>query len=231
MTPAEPGTPYVRLQPAAPGSSRRLSGGVFFLATLLVVTIVGGLAAVVTLAFHPTPSPRCTFGCAPPRARTAALPAALPDEGSFASSAFGFHVDYRSPWSLQTSGNAGLVLSWAAGWVNIVGIPGAAGAAQLLDQGLSVFQSKQIAGLAEVGIVQGAHVGSEPGQGVLYSGTVTPPSGSGQAAVIRIGIIVARRGSLNVRVAALMPYDQATGSIYAGDVTDYLLTAFRWPGQ
>jgi hypothetical protein len=47
---------------------------------------------------------------------------------------------------------------------------------------------------------------------------------------VRIGIIVATRGSLTLIAIAFAAYDPQHDVMFADDI-DYALTEFRWPGE
>ena len=227
-------SPLVRRTPDEAVSGRRLNGVVFFIAALVAVGIVGLLAASVTWAFHASPKPRCTINCPPPeanvQAQTAAI-AGLAEEKTYTSSAFGFSVDYSSSWSVQDSGPDGVVFATKAGILEIVGLRTSSSPTQLIGERIGGLNRSRLPDIRAAGPIRGAHVGSVNGVGQLYAATLLPSSGGGEGLLVRIGVIVARKGNLTVRVMALLPFDNGNGVIVGAGDADYGLTEFRWPGE
>ena len=209
----------------------RLNSAVFLIGAAVLVVLVGLLAALVTWAFHPAPVAPCTADCPPPQAPAALAAAAqLPEQATFTSSAFGYHVDYASPWKVQ-SGSAGSVLfDTRGGLFEVQGAQTSESAVQLIQSVAATFQGSQLPDLADVGPLHGAHIGTQQGVGELFGGTYFPPSGGGRSLPVRIGIIVATRGSLTLVATAFAEYDPQHDVIFADDI-DYALTEFRWPGE
>jgi hypothetical protein len=106
----------------------------------------------------------------------------------------------------------------------------ASSALQLITQKIAQLESPELPDLALAGTIHGAHIGSAEGQGQLYSATFTPSSGAGRSLVVRIGIIVARKGDTTVVATAFVPYDTSRGRPLGDDI-DYAMAEFRWPGQ
>jgi hypothetical protein len=209
----------------------RLSGPLFFVISFLAVTAVGGLAALVTWAFHPTPKPACTIDCPPPGSDIKAALSPLREHGSFTSSQYHFTVEYPSGWSVRDSGSAGALFATARGLVEFVGSAGAGSGASLIAQRVSKFDPNRLPDIRALGPLHGAHIGSQEGIGTLYAATYVPPSGGGSSLLVRIGIIAATRGNLTVLATAVLPYDQGTGTLADAKEVDYGLTEFRWPGE
>jgi hypothetical protein len=217
-----------------PQNVHRLSAAVFFVGTALVVVLVGGLAAVVTWAFHPHPKPPCQIDCPPPEADTSARSSAaapLHEEGTFTSSQFRFSVEYPSRWSVLSSGSAGALFQTSHGLIEFVGAAGAASPAQLIAERIGRFDTTRLPDIRALGPVLGAHIGTQQGQGTLYSATLLPSSGGGLGLLVRIGLVVARKDNLTVLATVLLPYDASSGTLSGAGEVDYGLTEFRWPGQ
>ena len=211
---------------------QRLSTPVFVVGTAVLVVIVGLIAVLVTWVFHPHPKPACTIDCPPPQVSAAVHVSTgeLAEQQTFQSSDFGFHVDYPSDWKLQSSNSGGALFATRYGQLQLAGMRSAPGALQLIEQRLAQLQSPQLPDLALVGPIHGAHIGSAEGEGQLYSATFTPSSGAGRSLVVRIGIIVARRGTTTVLATAFVPYDTSGGRVLGDDI-DYAMAEFRWPGE
>ena len=210
----------------------RLGPAVFLIGTTVVVGIVGLLAALVTWAFHPSTKPPCTSDCPPP-----GLPAAVRagsslvlEEQTFTSTAFGFHVDYPGNWKLQSSNGDSAVFATRFGQFQVSGLQSGPSALQLIQQRIAQFKGPQLPDVAPAGTIHGAHIGSAEGQGQLYSATFTPSSGAGRSLLVRIGIIVAHKGSSTIVATALVPYDERGGRILGDDI-DYAMAEFRWAGE
>lgn len=209
----------------------RLSGPLFVIGTALAVMLVGLVAVLVTWLFHPHTKPPCTIDCPPPRLPAAVTaPVLLREHETFGSTDFGFHVDYPDGWKLQRSNGHGALFETRHGQLQLVGLLSAPGAPTLIQEGIRHFDGPQLPDLAEVGPIHGAHIGSVEGDGELYSATFTPSSGAGRSLLVRIGIIVARRGPLTIVATALVPYDQSSGTVLADDI-DYAMAEFRWRGE
>jgi hypothetical protein len=209
----------------------RLSTFVFVAGTAVIVALVGLLAALVTWAFHPHPKPPCTIDCPPPESPAVrAAPGLMTEQETFASSDFGFHVDYPSTWKLQSSNGSGAIFATRYGQLKVVGMHAAPSALQLIQQQIAQFNSPQLPDLANVGAIHGAHIGSAEGEGQLYAGTFTPSSGAGRSLLVRIGIIVAHKDGSTVVATAFVPYDPRAGRVLGDDV-DYAMAEFRWAGE
>ncbi len=209
----------------------RLNSAVFLIGAAVLVVLVGLIAALVTWAFHPAPVSPCTADCPPPEAPAAlAATAQLPEQATFTSSAFGYHVDYASPWKVESDSATSVLFQTRGGLFRVQGEQTSESAVQLIDGVASSFQGSQLPDLAYVGPLHGAHIGTQEGVGVLYGATYFPPSGGGQSVPVRIGIIVAKRGSLTLVATAFAQYDPQHDTILADDI-DYALTEFRWPGE
>src|SRR5207248_619767 len=117
-----------------------------------------------------------TFDCPPPGGPQSIeqVPNAMAEQQSFASSDLGFHVDYPSTWSVQSSNGSSAVFKTRYGYLKIVGMHGAPSALQLITQTVAGFRSPQLPDLAAAGVLRGAHVGGADGVGQLYSGTLNP---------------------------------------------------------
>src|SRR5579863_553096 len=111
----------------------RLNSAVFLIGAAVLVVLVGLLAALVTWAFHPSPVPPCTADCPPPQA-PAALAAAtqLPEQATFTSSGFGYHVDYASPWRVQSATAANVIFATRSGLFRVQGGQTSESAVQLI---------------------------------------------------------------------------------------------------
>ena len=217
-----------------PPNVHRLNAVVFFVGTALIVLLVGGLAAAVTWALHPHPKPPCQIDCPPPEAGTSANSSAaapLHEERTFTSSQFHFSVDYPSRWSVLNSSSAGALFQTSRGLIEFAGAPGSASPAQLISDRIGRFDTTHLPDIRALGPVLGAHVGTQQGQGTLYSATLLPSSGGGSGLLVRIGIIAARKGNLSVLATVLLPYDSSSGALSGAGEVDYGLTEFRWPGQ
>jgi hypothetical protein len=207
----------------------RLSTRTLFLGSLLAVVLIGLLAALVTWVLHPHPRRPCLVHCPPPEGGSSALAVtALAEQKTFTSSGLGFQVDYPDKWKLDSSAATKAVFQTRDGLLEIAGVT--ASPAQALARRAAGLPRSRIPDLSEAGTIHGAHVGTEEGMGVLYSGTLVPESGGGQGLEVRIALIAARRRNLTVLVTALVPYDTRSGGLPAGDI-DYALTEFRWPGE
>jgi hypothetical protein len=211
---------------------QRLSTPVFVGGTALLVVLVGLLAALVTWVFHPHAKSPCTIDCPPPQASVTARASSgeLPEQQTFQSADFGFHVDYPSDWKLQDSNGAGALFGTRHGQLQVAGMHSASSALQLITQKLAQLQSPELPDLAGAGTIHGAHIGSAEGEGQLYSATFTPSSGAGRSLVVRIGIIVASKGGTTVVATAFVPYDPSGGRVLGDDI-DYAMAEFRWAGQ
>jgi hypothetical protein len=206
----------------------RLSTSVFVIGTAVAVVLVGVLAALVTWIFHPHSKPPCTIDCPPPELPASVATAPLmAEQQTFTSSDFGFQVDYTDDWKLKRSSGSGALFSTRYGELEVVGLRTSSTALQLIEQRIGKFDSADLPDLREVGAIRGAHIGSIEGEGELYSATFTPSSGSGRSLLVRIAIVVARKGDTTVLATALVPYDQKAGRVLADDV-DYAMTEFRW---
>lgn len=233
MTPEDQQTPKAHAAEQL-ASGHRMSGGVFFLGTVIAVGLVGLLAALVTWAFHPTTRPACIVHCPPPQVDVKAQPSsanALPEERTFTSSSMGFSVDYPGSWSVQDSGAQGVLFATNKGLFEVIGAKTSASPVQLITERINQLNTSRLPDIRTIGPIRGAHIGSRQGQGLLFGATLLPASGGGQGVLVRIGIIVARRGSLTVRTMAFLPYDQQGGTIVGAGEVDYALTEFRWPGE
>jgi hypothetical protein len=210
----------------------RLSAPVFLVGTAVAVVLVGLIAALVTWAFHPQPKPPCTIDCPPPQSPAAisATSTELHEQQTFTSPNLGFQVDYPSDWKLSSSNGDTALFSTRYGQLEVVGMQSTPGALQLIQQRIAQFKSPQLPDLAAAGPIHGAHIGSAEGQGQLFSGTFTPSSGAGRSLVVRIGIIVASKGSSTVVATAVVPYDTSGGRIMGDDI-DYAMAEFRWSGE
>jgi len=234
MSSGGPASPFVRRPPEEAVASRRLNALVFFIGSLIAVGLVGLLAATVTWAFHASPKPRCTIDCPPPEANVRAATAnsaGLAEERTFKSSSFGFSVDYSSDWSVQQSGPDGALFTTKAGILEVVGLRSTASPVQLISERIGSLNRSRLPDIQPAGPIRGAHIGRVNGTGELYAATLLPSSGGGQGLLVRIGVIVAREGTLTVRVMALLPFDQGNGVIVGAGDADYGLTEFRWPGE
>jgi hypothetical protein len=209
-----------------------MSGPALAIVAAAAVVLVGLLAALVTWIFHPHTKPPCTIDCPPPQSPAAirAAPGLLAEQHSFGSSDFGFRVDYPESWKLQRSSGEGALFETRYGQLEIVGMRSAPGAPALIQERIGKFNGPQLPDLAQVGPIHGAHVGSVEGQGELYSATFTPSSGAGRSLLLRIAVIVARKGPFSVVATAVVPYDQSSGKVLADDI-DYAMTEFRWRGE
>ncbi len=210
----------------------RLSAPVFLIGTAVLVGLVGLLAALITWAFHPQPAPPCTSDCPPPQSPAAvrAQSAELPEQQTFTSTGFGFHVDFPGNWKLQSSNGDGALFTTRFGQLQVIGLHSAPSALQVIQQRIAQFKSPQLPDIAPAGTIHGAHIGSAEGQGELYSATFTPSSGTGRSLLVRIGIIVARKGNSTVVATALVPYDARSGQALGDDI-DYAMAEFRWAGE
>lgn len=207
----------------------RLSARALFLGSFLAVVLVGLLAALVTWALHPHARPPCLIHCPPPEANSSARAVgALAEQKSFTSSGLGFQVDYPNKWKLDNSNASKVVFQTRDGLLEVAGV--SASPAQALTRRAAALPRTRIPDLRQAGPIHGAHVGTEEGVGVLYSGTLVPESGGGQGLEVRIALIAARRRNLTVLITALVPYDTRTGGLPADDI-DYALTELRWPGE
>jgi hypothetical protein len=209
----------------------RLNSAVFLLGAAALVVLVGLLAALVTWAFHPAPVAPCTADCQPPEAPAAlAGTTELPEQATFTSPSFGYHVDYASPWRVQTTSAGSVLFATRGGLFEVQGTRTSESPVQLIQSVASTFQGSQLPDLSDVGPLHGAHIGTQEGVGELFGGTYFPPSGGGRSVPVRIGIIVATRGSLTLVATAFAQYDPQHDVLFAGDI-DYALTEFRWPGE
>jgi hypothetical protein len=209
----------------------RLNSASFVIGSAVLVVLVGLLAALVTWAFHPAPVAPCTADCPPPQAPQAiAAVGELAEQATYTSSAYGFHVEYQSPWKVQSTNSTSAVFDARSGIFQVEGGQTTQSAVQLIQSVASSFQGSDLPDLAVVGPLNGAHIGTQPGSGELYGGTYFPPSGGGQSIPVRIGIVVAKRGALTVLAVAFAAYDAQHDIMYADDM-DYALTEFRWPGE
>ena len=217
-----------------PQNVHRLNAAVFFFGTALIVMAVGGLAALVTWQLHPHTKPPCVRNCPPPEVDTSAAAAAtspLREERTFTSSQFHFNIEYPARWSVLSSGATGAVFQTSKGLVEFAGVAGTASPGQLIADRINRFDRTRLPDIRALGPLAGSHIGTQQGEGTLYSATLLPSSGGGSGLLIRIGIIAARRGSLNVLATVLLPYDQSSGQLPGAGEIDYGLTEFRWPGQ
>jgi hypothetical protein len=209
----------------------RTNSAAFLIGATSLVVLVGLLAALVTWAFHPTPVAPCTSDCPPPQSEQAVAGAAqLPAQYTYTSSTYGYHVDFASPWKVQSSSATTALFDARDGLFEVQGIRSSESAAQLIQSVAGTFQGSQLPNLADVGPLHGAHIGTQEGVGELYGGTYFPPSGGGKSLPVRIGIIVATRGDLTIIATAFAEYDPQHDVMYADDM-DYALTEFRWPGE
>jgi len=212
-------------------TGQRLSTPVFVGGTAVLVVLVGLLAVLVTWVFHPHAKPPCTADCPPPQVGAAARASAteLPEQHTFQSTAFGFHVDYPGDWKLQDSNADGALFNTRYGQLQVVGSHSSSSALQLIADRIASFRGPQLPDIRSAGTIHGAHIGSIEGQGELYAATFTPSSGAGRSEVVRIAIIVARNGNATVMSTALVPYDAHDGRVLGDDI-DYAMAEFRWPG-
>jgi hypothetical protein len=208
---------------------RRLSTPVFVIGTAVLVVLVGLIAVLVPWVFHPHAKPPCTIDCPPPQAAAASRVSSgeMAEQQTFQSKDFGFHVDYPDDWKLQSSNGAGAIFDTRYGQLEVVGTRTAPSPAQLIEQRIAQLQSPQLPDVALVGPIHGAHIGSAEGEGQLYSATFTPSSGAGRGLVVRIGVIVARKGNATVIATAFVPYDTSAGRVLGDDI-DYAMAEFRW---
>jgi hypothetical protein len=219
----------------------RLSPLAFFAASALAVVVVAGLAALATWLFHAHTKPPCTLNCPPPRVKApagaragarAGAPAgaaALPEAETYTSRSLGWTLSYPEAWKVADTSGDKVLFQTRAGLLKVVAVRGKQDATELIDQELSAINRSEFPDLTHVGVIHGAHIGRQEGDGQLYQATFYPPSGGGSGLLVRIGIIVASDGDATVVCTALAPYEHATGRMLAEDI-DYALTEFRWRG-
>jgi hypothetical protein len=209
----------------------RTNSAAFLIGAAGLVVLVGLLAALVTWAFHPTPVAPCTADCPPPQSVQALAAAAqLPEQYTYTSSAYGYHVDFASPWKVQSSSAMSALFDARGGIFEVQGTTSSESPVQLIQSVAGTFQGSQLPNLADVGPLHGAHIGTQEGVGEIYGGTYFPPSGGGKSLPVRIAIIVATRGNLTIIATAFAEYDPQHDLMFADDM-DYALTEFRWPGE
>jgi len=221
--------------PTAGGPAHRLSAATFIIGAAVIVTLVGLLAALVTWEFHPKTSTPCNLNC-PQIASAPTSSSALAGEPySFTSSQFGFTVEVAAPpWKAESTSAAGGVFDTRSGFVDIEGAAGTLNATQLIQQSLSKLNPQVFPNIQAVGPLHGAHIGTVNAQGELFVSTYVPSSG--QSFPVGIGVMVATRNGVTVRILALTPYDVNHDPIHGGMAPDafdidYALDEFRWAGQ
>jgi hypothetical protein len=207
----------------------RISTTTLFVGTALLVVAVGGIAALVMWLLHPSPKRPCIVNCPPP-SPSGLTQSALPEGETFKSSTLGFAVNYPKSWKVQSHAAAEAVFETDTGLLKVQGYKGSPGFAGLVSKEVGNLDPTEFPDVKSAGTIKGAHIGSQQGEGQLYSATLYPPSGGGQGQLVRIALIGATRGDVTVLVTALVPYDQQSGRMAAEDV-DYALTLFSWPGQ
>ena len=154
---------------------------------------------------------------------------------TFTSSQFGFTVQVPAPpWKAESTNSAGGVFDTRAGFIDILGASGTLNPTQLIQQALSKLNQQVFPNIQAVGPLHGAHIGTVNAQGELFVSTYVPQSG--QSFPVGIGVMVASRNGVTVRVLALTPYDVNHDPIHGGMAPDafdidYALDEFRWAGQ
>jgi hypothetical protein len=223
---------------SARGHDDRLSGWTLMLTSCFAILLIGGLAAAVTWAFHPGPRTPCTLDCQRPSPGDSGTPP-LSSEKTF-SSPLGWSFDYASKVDVKsvTAGGG----SYSGAEID----DGGAGGALLLGKDKASVSDPLVFGPllwnvpnetpleGAVGNIAGAHVGSQDGNGLLYSGTITPQSGGGQAIEVRLAFVAATREGSTVLFSGIAPYDRedenAGGRGFGGHADRYL-SEFWWQGE
>jgi hypothetical protein len=204
------------------------------------VILFGLLAALVTWAFQPTTPTPCRLDCRPPGPRAGAtLP--FSREHTYQSQ-LGFAFDYPDNWSTQDKSAApdlrGVFLQSNSAWIYVLaGREVAVADAIALAPDLWQDRVPDLAELDEppLRLVHGAHIGSARGQGLVLGGTFVPESGAGTSAIVRVGVLAARRDGVTVLLTGLAPFDpddlEQGGRGFSSSAIDYLATEFRWRGE
>ena len=219
--------PFYRYPPAPPTAYARprqqkitplwIAGGLVVL-LLVVAVAVGGFA--VSQYNHAT-RPTCTQACAPK------IVTPLAEEASFRSSAFGFHVNYQSAWTVRAQDANGVTLSTKLGEVQVTGMNGGSPDA-VVQSIVSGLPSSRWQDVVFVTKLKGAHLGDQDGVGSVYAANLI---GSSQTTTkVRFAVIAASRGNVIVAVFAVGPADpkNSPNGMPEGQVFDYLCTEFSW---
>jgi hypothetical protein len=219
-------------QPLRPRRTGPRRSSLIVIAAIAVIVAAGG-ATGISLALRKSASN--TPAACPPSCGAAAVSGdPLAEANTYTSSADHFTVDYPAGWSVADQSAHSVSLRTketrqgtllVEGFLAVEGVPGTTDLDALINAGRQLLPSG-VQDLTASGDVRGAHIDGVDGKGQRFTAT----DGGSPAAVV---IVAAHSGGLGVVMVGEDPVDGADTSAppVEGDIFDYVLTEFRWPGS